>query len=90
MEEYKGLSHCKREWKWHVVFISKWRRWTSREWSQQHLWEVLRKLAVQKGSRIEGRDVVHEWKSLALTGKVFTNAQSPRPGGRIVRERKIA
>jgi putative transposase len=53
MDEYESLSHSKWECKYHVVFIPKCRRRTLYAQLREHLGEVFRKLAAQKGSRIE-------------------------------------
>lgn len=53
MDEFDSLSHSKWECKYHVVFIPKCRRRALYEQLRQHLGEVFRKLAGQKGSRIE-------------------------------------
>lgn len=53
MGEPQSLSHSKRECKYYVVFISRWRRKTLYGQLRRHLGEVLRKLATQKESRIE-------------------------------------
>ena len=49
----KGLSHTKWECKYHVVFIPKFRRKALYGQLRDHLGELLRKLAIQKKSRIE-------------------------------------
>ena len=53
MDEYESLRHTKWECKYHVVFIPKCRRRTLYGQLRQHLGEVLRKLAMEKESRIE-------------------------------------
>ena len=53
MDKYESLSHTAWECKYHVVFIPKCRRRTLYEGLCKHLGEVFRKLAQQKGSRIE-------------------------------------
>jgi len=53
MDEYESLSHTKWDCKYHVVFIPKCRRRTIFGELRPHLGEVFRKLAQQKGSRIE-------------------------------------
>jgi putative transposase len=53
MDEYESLSHTKWECKYHVVFIPKCRRRTLYVQLRKHLGQVLRRLAEQKGSRIE-------------------------------------
>src|ERR1700745_4273503 len=53
MDDYESLSHTKWECKYHVVFIPKCRRKTLYTELRRHLGEVLRKLALQKESRIE-------------------------------------
>jgi putative transposase len=53
MDEMESLSDTKWECKYHVVFISKWRRKTLYGELRRHLGEVFRKLAEQKESRIE-------------------------------------
>src|SRR6476619_2767739 len=53
MDDYESLSHSKWECKYHVVFISKYRRKTLYGELRQHLGEVFRRLAMQKESRVE-------------------------------------
>ena len=53
MDETESLSHTRWECKYHVVFISKYRRRTLYEELRKHLGEVFRRLAAQKESRIE-------------------------------------
>ena len=53
MDENKSLSHTKWECKYHVVFIPKCRRKTLYGQLRRYLGEVFRRLAEQKGSRIE-------------------------------------
>jgi putative transposase len=53
MDELESLSHTKWDCKYHVVFIPKCRRKTLYVQLRPHLGEVFRKLAAQKGSRIE-------------------------------------
>jgi putative transposase len=53
MDEYKSLSHTTWECKYHVVFIPKCRRKTLYGQLRRYLGEVFRRLAEQKGSRIE-------------------------------------
>ena len=53
MDENKSLSHTRWECKYHVVFIPKCRRKTLYGQLRQYLGEVFRRLAEQKGSRIE-------------------------------------
>ena len=53
MDEYESRSHTKWECKYHVVFIPKCRRKVLYGQLRPHLGEVFRKLAEQKGSRIE-------------------------------------
>ena len=53
MDEYESLSHTKWECKYHVIFIPKYRRKVLYGQLRSHLGEVLRRLAVQKESRIE-------------------------------------
>jgi len=53
MDELESLSHTKWECKYHVVFIPKCRRKTLYDQLRPHLGEVLKKLAMQKESRIE-------------------------------------
>ena len=53
MDEAESLSHTKWECKYHVVFISKYRRKALYGELRRHLGEVFRKLAEQKESRIE-------------------------------------
>src|SRR5947207_13452984 len=53
MDEYVSLSHSKSEGKYHVVFIPKGRRRALYGELRQHLWEVFRRLAEQKESRVE-------------------------------------
>jgi len=58
MDGTESLSHTKWECKYHVVFIPKCRRRTLYEQLRRHLGEVFRKLAEQKGSRIEERHLM--------------------------------
>jgi putative transposase len=53
MDDYKSLSHTKWECKYHVVFIPKYRRKALYGELKQYLGDALRKLALQKESRIE-------------------------------------
>ena len=53
MDEYESLNHTKWECKYHVIFIPKYRRKVLYGQLRSHLGEVLRRLAVQKESRIE-------------------------------------
>ena len=53
MDDYESLSHTKWECKYHVVFIPKYLRKVLYGELRQHLGDVLRKLALQKESRIE-------------------------------------
>ncbi|HLK62958.1 MAG TPA: IS200/IS605 family transposase [Bryobacteraceae bacterium] len=53
MDDYESLSHTKWECKYHVVWIPKCRRHTLYKELRPHLGEVLKKLALQKESRIE-------------------------------------
>ena len=51
--QFKRLAHSVYECKYHVVFIPKCRRKTLYGQLRQYLGEVFRRLAEQKGSRIE-------------------------------------
>jgi putative transposase len=53
MDTFESLNHSVWECKYHVVFIPKCRRKTLSAELRQYLGEVLRKLAMQKESRIE-------------------------------------
>ena len=53
MDEFESLSHSRRECKYHVVFIPKFRRKALYGQLRSHLGEVFRRLAAQKESRIE-------------------------------------
>jgi putative transposase len=53
MDEYESLSHTKWECRYHVIFIPKYRRKTLYGQLRSHLGEVLRRLAVQRESRIK-------------------------------------
>ena len=53
MDEFESLSHTKWECNYHVVFIPKFRRKALYGQLRDHLGELLRKLAIQKESRIE-------------------------------------
>mgnify|MGYP001820148191 CR=1 FL=1 len=53
MDEYQSLSHTAWECKYHVVINPKCRRKTLYGQLRQYLGEVFRRLAEQKGSRIE-------------------------------------
>ena len=53
MDESKSLNHTKWEYKYHVVFIPKYRRKALYKELRRHLGEVFRQLAKQKESQIE-------------------------------------
>jgi Transposase IS200 like len=53
MDELHSLSHTKWNCKYHVVFIPKCRRKTLYVELRRHFGEIYRKLAVQKGPKIE-------------------------------------
>jgi putative transposase len=53
MGELESLSHTKWECKYHVVFVPKCRRKALYDQLRPHLGEVLKKLVMQKESRIE-------------------------------------
>jgi putative transposase len=53
MDEYESLSHTKWECKYHIIFIPKYRRKALYGQLRTQLWEVFRRLAVQRESRIE-------------------------------------
>jgi putative transposase len=53
MDEFESLSHTKWDCKYHIVFIPKFRRKALYGQLRIHLGELLRKLAMQKESRIE-------------------------------------
>ncbi len=53
MDEYESLNHTKWECKYHVVFIPKCRRKALYTGLRRYLGEIFRRLAEQKGSRIE-------------------------------------
>jgi putative transposase len=63
MDEFESLSHTQWECKYHIVFIPKYRRKILYGELRQRLGEMVRKLAEQKGARIEEghllRDHVH-------------------------------
>jgi len=69
MDEFESLSHSKWECKYHVVFIPKCRRKVLYGELRKHLGEILRKLAVQRESRVEEGhlmpDHVHMMLSIA-------------------------
>ena len=54
MDETESLNHRKRKCKYHVVFIPKCRGKTLYKELRRYLGEVLRRLAEQKESRVEG------------------------------------
>jgi len=58
MDDYESLSHSKRDCKYHVVFIPKYRRKTLYGELRQHLGEVFRRLAMQKEGRVEERHLM--------------------------------
>jgi putative transposase len=58
MDEYQSLSHTAWECEYHVVFIPKCRRKTLYGQLRQYLRKVFRRLAEQKGSRIEERHLM--------------------------------
>ena len=53
MDDYESLNHTKWDCKYHVVFISEYRRKALYGDLRQYLGDVFRKLALQKESRIE-------------------------------------
>ncbi|XUP26833.1 IS200/IS605 family transposase [Xanthomonas axonopodis pv. vasculorum] len=53
MDKYQSLSHSQWECLYHVVFIPKRRRKVLYKELRTHLGEVFRRLAEQKGSRVE-------------------------------------
>jgi putative transposase len=53
LDEYERLNHTKRECKYHMVFIPKWRRRALYVELRRYLGEIFRRLAEQKESRIE-------------------------------------
>ena len=53
MDEYESLSHTTWTCKYHVVFIPKCRRKALYQELRRHLGEVLRKLALQRESKVE-------------------------------------
>src|SRR5271166_4110295 len=53
MDEFESLSHSNWEWKYHVVFIPKFRRKVLYGELRKHLGEVFRKLAEHRESRVE-------------------------------------
>lgn len=53
MDDHESLSHTKWERKYHVVFTPECRRKTLYAELRKHLGEVIRRLALQKESRIE-------------------------------------
>ena len=63
MNEVESLSHTKWECKYHIVYISKYRKKALYGALRQQLGEVLKQLALQRESRIEEghlmRDHVH-------------------------------
>ena len=69
--ECKSLSHTKWECKYHVVFIPKFRRKALYGQLRDHLGELLRKLAIQKESRIEERHLMpdHVYMMISIPPK---------------------
>jgi putative transposase len=53
MDDYESLSHARRECKYHVIFIPKYRRKVQYGRLRQCLCEVFDRLAEQRQSRIE-------------------------------------
>jgi putative transposase len=53
MDDYESLSHTKWNCKYRVLFVPKYRRKALYGELKQYLGEVLRRLALQKESRIE-------------------------------------
>lgn len=53
MDRFESLNHTAWDCKYHVVFIPKCRRRTLYKELRRHLGDVLKRLAQQKGSRIE-------------------------------------
>ncbi len=50
MDEYESLGHSRLEYKYHIVFIPKFRRKKLYKELRQHLGEVFKHLAEQKES----------------------------------------
>ena len=67
MDEFESLNHLKWECKYHVVFIPKCRRRTLYEELRKYLGEVLRKLAIQKESRIEEGHLMPDHVHMLIT-----------------------
>jgi REP element-mobilizing transposase RayT len=53
MDESESLSHSKWEYKYHLIFIPKYRRKMLHEQLRLHLGEVFKRLAKYKDSRVE-------------------------------------
>jgi len=53
MDEYKSLNHTRWKYKYRVVFVPKCRRKTLYWELRKHLGDVVRKLVIQKESKIE-------------------------------------
>ena len=70
MNDVESLSHTKWECKYHIVYIPKYRKKALYGALRQQLGEVLKQLAMQRESRIEGhlmRDHVHMLVSIRLS-----------------------
>jgi putative transposase len=52
MERYESLHHTKWEWKYHVVWIPKWRKRVLYGQLRKELGQILRGLAMQKESEV--------------------------------------
>jgi len=68
MDKIGSLSHAKRECKYHVVFIPKYRKKVLYKEQRQYLGEIFRKLAEQKESRIEEGHLQSDHVHMLLTG----------------------
>jgi putative transposase len=52
MKEHQSLSHTRWDCKYHIVFISKWRKKAVFGTLRKHLGEIFRELALQRESKV--------------------------------------
>lgn len=67
MDEFESLNHSKWECKYHVVFIPKCRRRTLYEELRKYLGEMIRKLVIQKESRVEEGHLMPDHVHMLIT-----------------------
>jgi hypothetical protein len=97
MDEYESLSHTKRDCKYHIIFIPKYRRRTTYVELRPHLGQVFRRLAQQKESRIEeGQVEAERWTRLdaairmAADDMGFIDLRPDNPGKGDPQARRLA